>query len=156
MIPASEARDEIRIALDVLRGLFSAWEAQAREPGLSGSELFVLQQLSSTKAISNRELAKRCHANQADCSPVLASLAERSLAVKGKALGESQQIQWRLTPQGHAILQGREMALQARLLLALNRLGTLERRGLCRGLERLWEEAYPKEGEAPPGTLGLI
>jgi hypothetical protein len=69
------------------------------------------------------------------------------LALKKKLPGDAHQVEWRLTPQGQALLVGQGPSIQARLLTALSQLGTLERRGLKSGLQELWDGMVPAADE---------
>src|SRR5258708_6638855 len=86
MIPIAEARDEARGILDSIRRLVRSLRLFSREAeqklDLSAAKLFVLQQLSATKPVSMKELARRTYTDQSSVSTVVSRLAEKGLVNK--------------------------------------------------------------------------
>ena len=143
MIPASDARDEARAILDSIRRLVRAlrlFSGKAEQDlGLSAAQLFVLQQLSAAKPVSMKELAKRSYTDQSSVSAVVARLVEKGLASKKASAQDQRNLELRLTPKGLGLLKGQPDALQSKIAAVLMKMGTLERKGLKQGLEKLVE-----------------
>jgi DNA-binding MarR family transcriptional regulator len=152
MIPVSDARDEARSVMDSIRRLVRGLRLFSRqaenELELSAAQLFVLQQLSATKPESMKSLAKRTFTDQSSVSVVVKRLVDKGLVLKNPSPKDQRSVELRLSAKGLAALKGRPDAFQARLLSALMRMGTAERKHLKHGLELLIESAGMAEEPA--------
>src|SRR3954465_9301852 len=82
-------RAETALALDEVRRLVQALRQSTvqaeRETGLSGAQLFVLQQLAQTPAQSLNDLAERTHTHQSSVSVVVTRLVGRGLVSRQRS-----------------------------------------------------------------------
>jgi DNA-binding MarR family transcriptional regulator len=131
----------VRPVLDGIRRLvqslrLSARRAQSRA-GISGAQLFVLQQLSEADAQSVNELAARTATDQSSVSVVVHRLADRGLVARQADLRDRRRVRLTLTPRGRALLRRSPDSAQRRLVHAIEALGPAERRALGATLDRL-------------------
>ncbi len=151
----SRAR-EVRAALDAVRRIVQGvrvFAAQAeRRTGLSGAQLFVLQQLGEAPAQSLNELAARTRTHQSSVSTVVTRLVARGLVARHRAPEDGRRLLLELSPAGRAVLAEAPETAQTRLIAALERLPGRELVALRRGLERL-VRALGMEEEAAPLLL---
>jgi DNA-binding MarR family transcriptional regulator len=131
----------VRAALDALRRIVQGlrlYGAQAeRTTGLSGAQLFVLQQLAEAPAQSLNELAARTHTHQSSVSTVVTRLVARRLVSRRRALEDGRRIVLELTAAGHSLLAGAPETAQGRLIAALEALPEADRRSLVDSLAAL-------------------
>lgn len=128
-------------AVDALRRILRAVRLSARRAerqlGLSGAQLFVLQQLRARPATSLNELAARTHTHQSSVSVVVRRLVERGLVTRTKAAGDSRRVELRLSAAGRGVLRRSRPVAQLQLIHALGQLRPAQRRELAATLERV-------------------
>jgi DNA-binding MarR family transcriptional regulator len=137
---ASHAGD-VRAALDALRRIvqgirLSAAHAQ-RVTGLTGAQLFVLQQLAEGPAQSLNELALRTRTHQSSVSTVVTRLVGRGLVSRRRAPADGRRLVLDLTPSGRALLTDAPETAQSRLIARLERVPRTALRTLTGHLEQL-------------------
>jgi DNA-binding transcriptional ArsR family regulator len=83
---------DVQAVLDGVRRIVQALRASSRwaerHVGLSGAQLFVLQKLAETPAISVNELAERTHTHQSSVSAVISRLAELGLVTRKRSAAD--------------------------------------------------------------------
>jgi DNA-binding MarR family transcriptional regulator len=121
----------------VVRVLRVSSRATEQRLGVSGAQLFVLQQLAQAPARSLNELAERTHTDQSSVSVVVSRLVERGLVSRDISVEDSRRITISLTSAGRTVLRHAPEAAQARLVEALRRLPRTQLTGLARGLSSL-------------------
>jgi DNA-binding MarR family transcriptional regulator len=141
-LPGRTGRNaEVRAALDALRRLVQGIRTHAaqaeRSTGLSGAQLFVLQQLAEAPAQSLNELAARTRTHQSSVSTVVTRLVERRLVSRRRAADDGRRLLLEVTPTGRAQLASAPESAQSRLIAALEALPTARRRSLVRDLGEL-------------------
>ncbi len=119
----------------VLRAIRLSARRAERELGLSGAQLFVLQQLRAHPAASLNELAGRTHTHQSSVSVVVRRLVDRGLVIRAHAAADSRRVELRLSAAGHVVLRRSRPVAQVQLLRALGRLPSARRRALADTLE---------------------
>jgi DNA-binding MarR family transcriptional regulator len=133
----SQAVDAFRRIVYAVR--LSARRAE-RELGLSGAQLFVLQQLGERPADSVNELAERTHTHQSSVSVVVRRLVERGLVVRTPAPQDGRRVQLNLSPRGRTALRRTRPVAQLSLIQALSRLRPAQRQRLVALLHLLVRE----------------
>lgn len=117
---------QVQAALDALRRLVQAIRLSdvraERHTGLSGAQLFVLQQLADQPAQSLNELAQRTHTHQSSVSTVVARLVDRGLVSRRHADDDGRRLVLELSPAGRELGAGAPETAQTRLIAALERL----------------------------------
>lgn len=131
----------VRAALDALRrivqGLRLYGTRAERTTGLSGAQLFVLQQLAEAPAQSLNELAARTHTHQSSVSTVVTRLVARRLVTRRRAPEDGRRIVLELTAAGHSLLARAPETAQGRLIAVLEALPEADRQSLLDGLAAL-------------------
>ncbi|MGE5230102.1 MAG: MarR family winged helix-turn-helix transcriptional regulator [Deltaproteobacteria bacterium] len=131
----------VRAALDALRRIVQALRLSAarakRHTGLSGAQLFVLQQLADQPAQSLNELAQRTRTHQSSVSTVVTRLVGRGLVSRRRADEDGRRLLLELTPDGRDLLSGAPETAQSRLIAALERLPQSQLTTLASTLEGL-------------------
>ncbi|HUI25503.1 MAG TPA: MarR family winged helix-turn-helix transcriptional regulator [Candidatus Kryptonia bacterium] len=132
---------EVRIALDGLRRIVQSLRVSARaaerQHGISGAQLFVLQQLAEDGPHSVGSLAARTFTHQSSVSAVVSRLAERGLVRRRDAADDARRTEVALTARGRALLRRAPEAAQARLIAGLQRMTPHQRRAVANGLAAL-------------------
>jgi MarR family transcriptional regulator, organic hydroperoxide resistance regulator len=132
---------DARTVLDAIRRIVRALRLFDREAertaGLSGAQVFVLQNLRGGKAISINELARRTHTDQSSVSVVVRKLAARKLLRRESSPIDGRSVVVSMTPAGRRRLQRSPAPAQGRLVGALRRMRAERRAELARGLTEL-------------------
>ena len=138
--PRARAADETRI-IDALRRLVRAIlrggnEAEKRT-GVSGAQLFVLQQLADGRPRSMREVAALTLTHQSTVSVVVGRLVAKGLVARGVDPDDRRRVLLTPTAAGRALLRRAPEPVQARLVEGIARLPERDRRIVARALGRI-------------------
>ena len=96
--------------------------------GLSGAQLFVLNELGKTPALSLNELAERTRTDQSSVSVVVTRLVEAGLVSRERSRDDARRLVLTLTRSGRSALQKAPAVAQQKLLAAFEHLPPAERR----------------------------
>ncbi|MEJ7811029.1 MAG: MarR family transcriptional regulator [Gemmatimonadaceae bacterium] len=121
----------------LVRELRVSSRASEREHGLSGAQLFVLQQLARSPVESLNELAERTLTHQSSVSVVVSRLVAAGLVSRDASIDDGRRVTIALTPSGRAIARRAPEAAQGRLIAGLRQLSQRELGGLARGIGAL-------------------
>lgn len=143
---------DIARALDAVRKIVRALRLSSRavekDVGISGAQLFVLQQLALKPAESVNELAERTLTHQSTVSVVVARLEQRGLVTRTPSPEDARRTRITASPDGLALLERAPATVQARLASALRNLPEEQLRGLAEGLDA-WLREAGIQGEEP-------
>lgn len=143
---------DVRRAMDALRRIVRVLRvsgtAAERDHGVSGAQLFVLQQLEEMPATSLRELAARTATDQSSVSVVVRRLVARGLVGRKAARGDARRAELAITAAGRTLVRRAPAAAPGRLRDALIALPVRVRTPLTRGLTML--AARLEDGTAAP------
>lgn len=131
------ALDDFRRIVRALRVSSSALQADL---GVSGAQLFVLQQLADMPAASLAELAKRTMTDQSSVSVVVSRLVERNLVTRKTSKADARRSEIALSAKGRALLGRAPRPAQERLVDGLRALAPNVLEGLAFGLSVLVAE----------------
>jgi DNA-binding MarR family transcriptional regulator len=138
--------------MDAIRRIVRALRVSSRDAerrvGLSGAQLFVLQQLALGPAPSLNELAARTLTHQSSVSVVVQRLVSRGLVERLRSPSDGRRIELSLTAEGRAVLDRAPGAAQEQLLEGLSRMPAASRQQLAQLLTWFVTEAGLSE-EAP-------
>jgi DNA-binding MarR family transcriptional regulator len=127
--------------MDGIRRVVQALRVSSRgaeqHVGLSGAQLFVLQRLVASPAVSINELAEATLTHQSSVSVVVRRLVERGLVRRGTSGEDGRRVEVSLTARGRRLLQRAPGAAQDRLIEGLRRMAPADRRSLATQLGRL-------------------
>jgi MarR family transcriptional regulator, lower aerobic nicotinate degradation pathway regulator len=149
--------DAVTRAVDALRRIVRAVRLSARraerELGLSGAQLFVLQQLGARSARSLNELADRTHTHQSSVSVVVRRLVERGLVTRTRADDDTRRLELGLSKAGRALLRRSRPVAQLQLIRAIGQLSPRRRGEFASALEQVVRQMGL---EASPASMMFI
>ena len=156
--PASRpSADGMRHALDAFRQIVQALRVSSREAerrvGLSGAQLFALQQLAAAPGASVNDLAARTFTHQSSVSAVVTRLVQRRLVAKVVARDDRRRVRLALTDAGRALLRRSPQPVQQQLIAGLAALPAAERRAFAEALGRV---AHGMTGAPPPAPVPMF
>src|SRR5260370_27667550 len=132
---------DVRAALDAFRRIVQALRMSARDAeqrvGLSGAQLFAVQQLASIPGASVNDLAARTFTHQSSVSVVVRRLVERRLVAKVAARDDRRRVRLALTDAGRAALRRSPEPIQHSLIAGIARLSSPQRHTLAKALTRV-------------------
>jgi DNA-binding MarR family transcriptional regulator len=143
---------DTRVVLDAVRRIVQALHESSRwaekHLGLTGAQLFVLQQLADSPCLSLNELAARTHTHQSSVSTVVARLVERGLVVRGPGEDDARRVELRLSAEGRRLVRRAPNVPQQWLIQGIERLTPARRRALATSLDALTSAMAVKEENA--------
>jgi DNA-binding MarR family transcriptional regulator len=146
-------RADVVVALNEVRRLVQALRQSTvqaeRETGLSGAQLFVLQQLAQAPAQSLNDLAERTHTHQSSVSVVVTRLVGRGLVSRQRSPEDGRRLVLSLTPAGRQLLARAPETVQARLIRGLDMLPPATLRQVGRALGHLADSIGAPAGPPP-------
>ena len=136
---ARHGRDEtVGVAMDALRRIIQILRASAgaaqHDFGLTGAQLFVLEELGAAPGLSVNELAARTFTHQSSVSLVVQRLVRQGLVEKAGAPHDRRRVELKVTGAGRAIVRRAPHVAQQRLLEGIARLPARDRRALAKAL----------------------
>lgn len=153
--PGSNHAEPAVVALDALRRIVRALGISARtaerSAGVTGAQLFVLQQLREAPAHSLNDLADRTFTHQSTVSVVVDRLVSRGLVARTRSETDARQVELSLTAAGRTALRRAPPPAQLRLIAALRALPASECRRLARTLGSVVRQMKVTGG--PPGMF---
>lgn len=130
--------------MDALRRIVRALQSSARRPhggtGVSGAQLFVLQQLTAAGPLSLGELAARTLTRPSAVSEVVRRLERARLVRRVPSTEDARRLSISATARGRRVADAAAECVPARLADALGTLSVAQRRAVATGLER-WADA---------------
>ncbi len=152
--PAADRSTQVFSAMDSLRRIVQSLRLSAahaeRHSGLSGAQLFVLQQLAETPSQSVNELATRTRTHQSSVSVVVTRLVEKGLVSRQRSQDDGRRLLVQLTAAGQAVVAGAPPeTAQSRLIAELHRLPLRELGALTQGLDAM-DRALGADAGHPP------
>jgi DNA-binding MarR family transcriptional regulator len=153
-----DAEREIHQAMNAIRRIVRAIRVSSRAAekalGVSGAQLFVLQQLAdgvsrAHAAPSIAQLADLTATDPSSVSVVVSRLVARGLAARRSSRADARRAEVHITPAGQALLEQAPSAVQAGMIAGLSRLSPSRRREMIAGLEAIVGELGMEDQEAP-------
>jgi DNA-binding MarR family transcriptional regulator len=135
---------EARRAMDALRRIVRALQSSARRPhggtGVSGAQLFVLQELAAAGPLSLGELAARTLTRPSAVSEVVRRLERARLVRRTASTEDARRLSIDVTARGRRMAEAAAECVPARLAAALGTLSAAQRRAVAAALEK-WADA---------------
>ena len=149
----TEETEQITAAMNAVRSIVRALRVSSRmiesKMGMSGAQLFVLQQLAEHPAHSLNDLAERTATHQSSVSVVVRRLVDHGYVTRTASESDRRRVELALTESGREILAGAPTTVQVKLLRGARALSAEEKRSLARLLQA-WVQASGLEDGAPP------
>ncbi len=98
--------------------------------GVSGAQLFVLQKLAESSALSLNDLARLTYTHQSSVSTVVTRLVQRGLVRRTRSERDARMLRLALTSAGARLARRSPDVAQVRLALAIRSLPSKKRRAL--------------------------
>ncbi|HVA56386.1 MAG: MarR family transcriptional regulator [Gemmatimonadaceae bacterium] len=149
----SEELQQITTAMNAVRSIVRALRVSSRmiesKMGISGAQLFVLQQLADRPAHSLNELADRTATHQSSVSVVVRRLVDHGYVSRTAADADRRRVELALTDKGHRLLEHAPTTVPVKLLRGARALSAETRKALAEHLQE-WVRASGIEDTAPP------
>jgi DNA-binding MarR family transcriptional regulator len=143
----------VRSSLDAFRRIVQVLRTRSRETerlvGLSGAQLFALQQLAARPGMSVNDLAAATFTHQSSVSVVVQRLVDRRLVAKVASRDDRRRAQLAVTEAGAALLRRSPEPVQDRLIEAILGLDEPLRRALALALTDLAQKIGASDRRAP-------
>ncbi len=138
----AHASADARAVLDAIRRIVRLLRQSDRDAekktGLSGAQLFVLQQLRAAGGkLTPGELSQRTLTHQTSVSGVVRRLSEAGHVQRVRSPADGRRIELRLTPRGRAAVRRAPKLAQQQLISAVDELHDSQRRALAQALSEL-------------------
>jgi len=146
MTDSQRILDSIRRLVRLLR--LSDRAAQT-EVGLSGAQLFVLQELFRSPSLSLNELAERTRTDQSSVSVVVTRLVDSGLVSRDRDARDARRLVLNLTKSGRSAVQKAPGVAQERIIEIVERLPANDRKRFAEAFEHLVAELGAEAGAAP-------
>ena len=132
--------DGVRILVSQIRGYSHAVESRQGK-GITGAQLFVMQQLLEGGALSINEIAARTRTHQSSVSVVVARLKAAGLVAARPSKEDRRRLSVVLTAKGTRVARSEQEPLQLKLFAALDRLPAALHVQLAVGMRAWLKEA---------------
>ena len=143
--PTADATEDVTRVMNSLRALVRALRISTRavekEIGISGAQLFVLQQLMESPARSVNDLAERTSTHQSSVSTVVSRLVDRGMARREPSADDGRRMEISITERGRRLVEAAPQTAQIRMVNALRELSPEQLAHLADGLSALVREA---------------
>jgi DNA-binding MarR family transcriptional regulator len=146
MTDSQRILDSIRRLVRLLR---LADRAAQNELGLSGAQLFVLQELGKTPSLSLNELAERTRTDQSSVSVVVTRLVDSGLVARDRDSRDARRLVLTLTKAGQAAVRRSSPAAQERIIEIVETMSAAERKRFADAFEHLVGELGAESGIPP-------
>ena len=117
--------------------------------GITGAQLFVLQQLAECPGASLRQLAELTLTDQSSVSVVVSRLVEAGCVARRIAAADARRTELTLTDRGRALLRRAPGLAQARLVASLRGVPAVQLRVTANVLDRAARAVSPARAPAP-------
>lgn len=147
-------RTEKQLSQHVLkkfRVIYSSMRQHFREVertcGVSGSQLWVIQEIANSSGIGVSELAERLSIHQSTCSQLVEKLVARKLIIKERSKEDQRRVGLRLTEQATSLIKLAPAPTQGLLPEILNALPAETIRSLDESLEQVIEQLRMRDNK---------
>ena len=139
---AAEAiRGDTQAVLDAIRRIVQALRESSRwaerHVGLTGAQLFILQKIAESPAVSINGLAERTHTHQSSVSTVVSRLVAQGFVRRVLSATDARRVELSLAARGQRVIDRAPDAAQERLIRGVERLSPTRRRHLAISLGEL-------------------
>jgi DNA-binding MarR family transcriptional regulator len=152
----TEEIEQITAAMNAVRTVVRALRVSSRmiesKMGISGAQLFVMQQLAEKPAHSLNELAERTATHQSSVSVVVRRLVDHGYVSRTTGDSDRRRVELALTDKGRTVLASAPTTVQVKLLRGARALSPDEKKQLA-DLLQAWVQASGLEDGTPPPMM---
>lgn len=152
---APKPEDPTLEIMNAIRSIVQGLRVSSRQAeialGISGAQLFVLQQLDANNGVSVNDLAARTFTHQSSVSVVISKLVKHGLVSRQPGSEDARKSEIKLTAKGQKFLAKRTKTAQELLIEAIGELRASDRQKLSLLLKHLVERA--ELGETVPNLF---
>ncbi len=152
----TEEIEHTTTAMNAIRSIVRALRVSSRmietKMGISGAQLFVLQQLSERPADSLNDLADRTATHQSSVSVVVRRLVDHGYVARHTASADRRRVELALTEKGRELLADAPTTVQVKLLRGARAFTAAQKKELA-ALLGSWVRASGLEDGSPPMML---
>ena len=145
--------DHLNAVVNALRRIIQALRLSSSAVhdalGITGAQLFVLQQLAARPGASLRQLADATLTDQSSVSVVVSRLVAAGHVVRRTSAADGRRTELTLSDRGRALLRRAPRLAQTRLMASLRRVPAAQLRITARVLERAARAVSPARTPAP-------
>lgn len=123
--------------------------------GISGSQLWLLQEIAKSPGIGLSELAKRLSIHLSTCSILVAKLKDKKLVVKNRSEADERRVGLVATASGQELLLKSPGPAEGVLPVILQELSEAELKKLHASLEKLISNLHILDGQVPEKMVDL-
>jgi DNA-binding MarR family transcriptional regulator len=149
----TEEIEQITASMNAIRSIVRALRVSSRmienKMGISGAQLFVMQQLAEKPAHSLNELAERTATHQSSVSVVVRRLVDHGYVSRTTSDADRRRVELALTDKGREVLAGAPTTVQVKLLRGARALTPDEKKAMAELLQA-WVQASGLEDGSPP------
>jgi DNA-binding MarR family transcriptional regulator len=153
MESAASPEHQLNRVINALRRITQAIRLSSSEIhdrlGITGAQLFVLQQLADQPGASLRQLAERTLTDQSSVSVVVGRLVAAGAVTRRTAAADARRTELTLTERGRALLRRAPPPAQSRLTASLRAVPGVQLRVTAGVLERAARAVSPARAPAP-------
>jgi len=124
-----------------------------RTCGVTGSQLWIMQETANTPGIGVSELANRLSIHQSTCSQLVEKLVHRKLIIKERSTEDQRRVGLRLTEEAAGLIRNAPGPAEGVLTKALNTLPTETVKSLDALLERVIEQLQTRDDDSAKKPL---
>ena len=150
---STEATEPITASMNAVRSIVRALRVSSRmiehKMGISGAQLFVLEQLADQPAHSLNDLAERTATHQSSVSVVVRRLVDHGYVSRTTADADRRRVELALTDKGREVLADAPTTVQVKLLRAARAMPAADKQALARLLQD-WVRGSGFDDGPPP------
>ena len=124
-----------------------------RTCGVTGSQLWIMQEIANTSGIGVSELAGRLSIHQSTCSQLVEKLVHRKLIIKERSTEDQRRVGLRLSEEASVLIKNAPGPTEGVLTKALNTLSTETIQSLDMLLEKVIEQLQTRDEDSAKKPL---
>ena len=124
-----------------------------RTCGVTGSQLWIMQEIANTPGVGVSELAGRLSIHQSTCSQLVEKLVHRKLIIKERSMEDQRRVGLRLSEEASGLIKNAPGPAEGVLTKALNTLSTETIQSLDALLEKVIEQLQTRDEDSAKKPL---
>lgn len=124
-----------------------------RTCGVTGSQLWIMQEIANTPGVGVSELAGRLSIHQSTCSQLVEKLVHRKLVIKERSMEDQRRVGLRLSEEATSLIKNAPGPTEGVLTKALNTLSAETIQSLDALLEKVIEQLQTRDEDSAKKPL---